>query len=169
MKTKLKLISIMLLIALTLGTVLLFGGCTNKIGEVQIEVTHPITGEIIVGDINKAYIVSFSVTSIPENTPIIVRVKDLKTGKYLQDGDLTSGKTMAQSLSYIVSTPENRNYHTPEMLGSDYLWPTGIGSNTVKIDFESQYKTAASSDPKVRQYYTAQILIHYSIKEISTN
>lgn len=158
----------MLLIALTFGTVMLFGGCTNKAGEVQIEVTHPITGEIIIGDINKAYITSIYVTSIPENTPIIVRVKDIKTGKYLQDGDLTSGKTMAQSLSYSVMTPENRNYHTPEMLGSDYLWPTGIGSNTLIIEFESQYKNAASSDPKVRQYRPAQILIDYNIKEIST-
>lgn len=164
MKTKLKLISIMLLIALTLGTVLLFGGCTNKIGEVQIEVTHPITGEIIAND--KGIFVS----SIPENTPIIVKVKDLKTGKYLQDGDLTSGKTMEQSLSYSVMTPENSNYHTPEMLGSDYLWPTEIGNNSVKIDFESQYKTAASSDPKVRQYRPTLIRIAINITgEIASN
>lgn len=164
MKTKLKLISVILLIALTLGTVLLFGGCTNKIGEVQIEVTHPITGEIITKDT-----VDF-LTSIPENTPIIVKVKDLKTGKYLQDGDLTSGKTIAQSLSYSVATPENRNYHTPEMLGSDYLWPTEIGSNAVYIEFESQYKTAASTDPKVRQYRPKWITIEIHITgEIASN
>lgn len=165
MKTKLKLISVILLIALTLGTVLLFGGCTNKIGEVQIEVTHPITGEIIITN-DTVYILN----SIPENTPIIVRVKDLKTGKYLQDGDLTSGKTMAQSLSFSVRTPGNDKYHDPKMLGSDYLWPTEIGSNTLSIEFESQYKTAASSDPKVRQYRPKWIRIEIHITgEIASN
>lgn len=155
---KRRIAAVVLIAMLTVTCMSMMCACNEKKpSEVEIEIINGATGKIIEQD---------SIVELSEvKTPIQVKIKDSKSGKYLSDGDLRD-KTLEESISIKVYRLWERNYK--EEIGTQGDLPIEqdgvVESNYYQIDvaFESRPDGTAEEDFKRKYESKTETVRFYS-------